>query len=158
MADDISFVLRIQVGGAVMFCSEGCQAIVDTGTSLITGPSDKVKQLQKAIGAEPMDGEVSACWGWEEVGARERGGLSMGSLCCVLVWGGVCQPQCHAGCHLHHQWHLLHPPTHCLYPAGKNCFLVLHVTGPCPRAHHFLFPSPALRLRWPRAPLPFLLH
>lgn len=53
------FDLRIQVGDTVMFCSEGCQAIVDTGTSLVTGPSDKIKQLQEAIGATPMDGEVS---------------------------------------------------------------------------------------------------
>lgn len=42
-----------------MFCSEGCQAIVDTGTSLITGPPKKIKQLQEAIGATAMDGEVS---------------------------------------------------------------------------------------------------
>ncbi|XP_053461253.1 cathepsin E [Nycticebus coucang] len=42
---------NIRVGRSVMLCSKGCQAVVDTGTSSITGPSDDIRQLQKAIRA-----------------------------------------------------------------------------------------------------------
>ncbi|NXC41385.1 CATE protein, partial [Penelope pileata] len=48
---------NVQVGGTVVFCADGCQAIVDTGTSLLTGPTRDIKEMQKLIGAVPMDGE-----------------------------------------------------------------------------------------------------
>ncbi|XP_069713423.1 cathepsin E-like isoform X1 [Phaenicophaeus curvirostris] len=44
---------NVKIQGRVAFCSHGCEAIVDSGTSLITGPSSQIKRLQERIGASP---------------------------------------------------------------------------------------------------------
>ncbi len=36
------------------FCKYGCQAIADTGSTFITGPSDEIRKLNKKIGATPI--------------------------------------------------------------------------------------------------------
>jgi cathepsin D len=45
--------INIQTNGSGFFCDGGCPGIVDTGTSLIAGPTDQVTSLNQRLGGKP---------------------------------------------------------------------------------------------------------
>ena len=45
----LSMSLRITIDGTTI--QQGCIGVVDTGTTLIEGPQDKISELTQAIGA-----------------------------------------------------------------------------------------------------------
>lgn len=56
----------MKIQGQIVACKNGCEAIVDSGTSLITGPLLDIKKLQAKIGAVPSSsGEVNKILGWK---------------------------------------------------------------------------------------------
>ncbi|MGH0160377.1 UNVERIFIED_CONTAM: hypothetical protein FKN15_039301 [Acipenser sinensis] len=48
---------NIMINGQVVACSQGCQAIVDSGTSLIAGPPTEISSIQQWIGAVNSNNE-----------------------------------------------------------------------------------------------------
>ena len=54
----IPFSLSISMNRTVVACKHGCQALLDTGTSLLHGPRGLVREIQNLIHARPIGHEV----------------------------------------------------------------------------------------------------
>lgn len=55
-----NFLCSVTINGQVVACSGGCQAIVDTGTSMLVGPASDISNMNSWVGASTSQyGDVS---------------------------------------------------------------------------------------------------
>ncbi|OWK17241.1 PAG2 [Cervus elaphus hippelaphus] len=52
---------RISINGTVVACSWGCQALVDTGTTMLMGPSDAVTKIDRFLQPKPSEDSKIPC-------------------------------------------------------------------------------------------------
>lgn len=80
-----SFTVGGQNGG---WCNQGCQGIVDTGTSLLTVPNQVFSKLMQYIGAQAdSNGQVGRV-GWENEGEEAGDASIVGEQLLSSTWVG----------------------------------------------------------------------
>ena len=118
----------------VIACSDGCEAIVDTGTSAIRGPRRLINNIQKLIGAKPRGSQVKGhapvslpvSTHKKDLQGQPLPPLSLAALR-FMFWG-----QYPALYYLHHQRHQLPSASSSLHPQGEGTILRLgSQTGAC---------------------------
>ena len=117
----VTLSLSISMKRKVIACSGGCEALVDTGTSLILGPRRLVNNIQKLISAMPRGSEVKGhAPGSLPIFTHKKDiqGQPL-SLSLTALRFMFCD-QYPALYYLHHQWHQLPSPSLSLHPQGEE--------------------------------------
>ena len=115
----------------------GCEALVDTRTSLILGPRRLVNNIQKLIGAMPRGSEVKGhAPGSLPVSTHNKDHQGQPLTLSLIALRFTFCGQYSALYYLHHQWHQLPSASSSPHPQGEGTILrVGSQTGAC--RNHF---------------------